>query len=454
MKVSRFSFLILTLFVFSVSATAQIQGSWKGKLSPTPAMALNIVFHIDSDADGSPVVTMDSPDQGVKAIPAKANHISIDSISISVPEAYVTYNGKLLGNRIIGTFTQGLVNLPLTLTRGSIEINRPQTPKAPFPYTEEEITFTNPTEDGVTLSGTLVIPDNATSKTPVVLMVTGSGLQNRDEELFSHKPFAVIADHLARHGIASLRYDDRGTAKSTGDNTAATTMNYAADAAAGIKWLQDSHRFKTIGLIGHSEGGLIGEILASGKINLPKPDFIIAIGGPTTRGDKLLIFQSEQALKQSGITDTTISAYSSSLGRMYERLQTQSPEDVALDIDEITSCLPDDETGRHLKDNIKSIITSMSPWILEFIRIEAADYIKGITCPALFVFGDLDLQVPPSLNTPIFDNLPSNFKTKTFAGLNHLMQHASTGQVNEYPRIEETFAPEVLETITSFIKNL
>ncbi len=238
----------------SITTKAQsgdAKGEWSGKLNVF-GQKLTLVFHLDDEN-----CTIDSPDQGIKRIPAKLERTEI-GIKVSVSSINASYEGTKMGESITGIFKQHGQSFPLTLKPGSMKRNRPQTPVAPFPYQTQEVSFNN--GDAV-LKGTLVLPQNHTEKTPVLLMVTGSGLQNRDEEVFEHKPFAVIADALARQGIATLRYDDRGFGESTGDLVNVTTEVLKNDALAGVELLRK--QFKHVGILGHSEGGTIGLMLAA-----------------------------------------------------------------------------------------------------------------------------------------------------------------------------------------------
>jgi hypothetical protein len=265
-------FALLTLVALTgkaqVQPTTALQGSWSGKLN-VGAMSLTIVLHLDQ-ADGYVLVTMDSPDQGAKGIGAHKEFLSDDSLAIKVEQIGMTYRAKLKNEKLEGTFSQNGMSLPLVLTRGDVaEPKRPQMPAQPYPYETEEVTFRNET-DGATLAGTLTWPvnyDKSSKKKPVVvLFVSGSGMQNRDEELFNHKPFLVIADYLARQGIASLRYDDRATGASQGGEVKnATSEDFVRDAEAGLEYLRSRKAFAKAGIIGHSEAASLPSCLARRK---------------------------------------------------------------------------------------------------------------------------------------------------------------------------------------------
>ena len=402
-------FLCFLCSWLGVSAQHAMDGVWTGKLNVGP-QTLTIVLHVAHETSGNVVCSLDSPDQGAMNIPVKSDYCSADSISISLAQLALSYQGKLKGNEIVGTFTQGMA-FPLTLKRGEETLKRPQNPMEPFPYKTEEVTFTNAT-DKATLVGTLSYPtDYKKGKTPVVLMVTGSGQENRDEEIFGHKPFLVIADYLARHGVASLRYDDRGFGKSTGgDVKHATTADFARDAASGIKFLRTLKCFSKVGVLGHSEGGSIAFMLgAKGKV-----DFVISMAGIGVRGDTALTAQANRLLELSG---------------QPMRLST-------------------------LQYRVNAYMKK-SPWLNFFMDYDPSDDITKTLCPVMAINGERDVQVISSLNLigikgHLTEN-PKNF-VKEYPALNHLFQHCTTGNVSEYRMIEETISPEVLEDIVRFIK--
>ena len=394
---------------FGVSAQHTMDGVWTGKLNVGP-QTLTLVLHVAHEASGNAVCSLDSPDQGAINIPVKSDYCSADSISVSLEQLGLSYQGRLKGDEIVGTFTQGLA-FPLTLKRGEEKLKRPQNPMEPFPYKTEEVTFTNVT-DKATLVGTLSYPtDYKKGKTPVVLMVTGSGQENRDEEIFGHKPFLVIADYLARHGVASLRYDDRGFGKSTGgDVKHATTADFARDAASGIEFLRTLKCFSKVGVLGHSEGGSIAFMLgAKGKV-----DFVISMAGIGVRGDTALTAQANRLLELSG---------------QPMRLST-------------------------LQYRVNAYMKK-SPWLNFFMNYDPSGDILKALCPVMAINGERDVQVISSLNligikAHLTEN-PKNF-VKEYPALNHLFQHCATGNVSEYRMIEETISPEGLEDIVRFIK--
>jgi len=390
-------------------AQKPIEGDWMGKLNLGP-QSLTIVLHVNCDAQGKAECTLDSPDQGAKGIAVETDYCSSDSISVSLASLALSFQGKLKGDEIVGTFTQGQ-SFPLVLKRGEEKLNRPQNPVAPYPYKTEEVAFKN-VADGATLVGTLSYPIGyKKGQTPVVLMVTGSGQENRDEEVFDHKPFLVIADYLARHGVATLRYDDRGFGKSTGGDVGhATTLDFMRDAASGVDFLRTSKQFGKVGILGHSEGGSIAFMLgAKGKV-----DFVISMAGVGVKGDTALTAQANKILELTGQS----MRYSTHQYRM-------------------------------------NAIIKRSPWLNFFIDYDPSADISKTLCPVMAINGSRDIQVISSLNLAgIKAHLKPNPKNiiKEYPSLNHLFQHCKTGNVSEYRMIEETISPEVLEDIVRFVK--
>ena len=380
-----------------------------GKLNLGP-QSLTIVLHVNCDAQGKAECMLDSPDQGAKGIAVETDYCSSDSVSVSLASLALSFQGKLKGDEIVGTFTQGQ-SFPLILKRGEEKLNRLQNPVAPYPYKTEEVAFKN-VADGATLVGILSYPVGyKKGKTPVVLMVTGSGQENRDEEIFDHKPFLVIADYLARHGVATLRYDDRGFGKSTGgDVEHATTLDFMRDAASGVDFLRTSKQFGKVGILGHSEGGSIAFMLgAKGKV-----DFIISMAGIGVKGDTALTAQANKILELTG-QSMRFSTHQYRMNAIIER----------------------------------------SPWLNFFIDYDPSGDISKTLCPVMAINGSRDVQVIPSLNLMgIKAHLKPNSKNiiKEYPSLNHLFQHCKTGNVLEYRMIEETISPEVLEDIVRFIK--
>ena len=425
--------LISTIILLYAISNANAQtGTWSGKLD-IQGTKLSLVFNLDSDKP-----TMDSPDQGVKGLAAQVERGLEGKIIIKVPSLAIRYEGLWQENKIVGTFNQMNVSLPLTLTPGEDKPNRPQTPVGPFPYATEEVSFTN---GDYTLSGTLTLPEGYSRKTPVLLMVTGSGQQNRDEELFDHKPFAVIADALARAGIATLRYDDRGLGDSSAKPMEWTTEDFKSDALTGLELLR--RRFDKVGVLGHSEGGTIAMIIAAEN----KADFIVSLAGMAISGAETLLWQNRVTLKGLGFTDEQVDSYCKMLETAF---------DVRINGGRMPN--PDDyNIPESLMQNYWAVVAQIQmPYMIHFLSLDARSILGNVTCPVLALNGSKDNQVDYESNlNAIRNGLSTNSKNyiETIEGVNHLFQHCKTGQVPEYRNIEETFAPEVLKIIVKWMSD-
>ena len=420
------------IFLYAISNANAQTGTWSGKLD-IQGTKLSLVFNLDGDKP-----TMDSPDQGVKGVAAQVDRDLEGKIIIKVPSLAINYEGLWQENKIVGTFNQMNVSLPLILTPGEDKPNRPQTPVGPFPYTTEEVSFAN---GDYILSGTLTLPEGYSRKTPVLIMITGSGQQNRDEELFDHKPFAVIADALARAGIATLRYDDRGFGDSSAKPMEWTTEDFKSDALAGLELLRK--RFNKVGVLGHSEGGTIAMMIAAEN----KADFIVSLAGMAISGAETLLWQNRVALKGLGFTDEQVEPYCKMLETaFYVRVnggRMPNPDDY--------------NVPESLMQNYWAVVAQIQmPYMIHFLSLDARSILGNVTCPVLALNGSKDNQVDYESNlNAIRNGLPTNSKNciETIDGVNHLFQHCKTGQVPEYRTIEETFAPEVLEIIVKWMSD-
>ena len=426
-------FSLISLFSIGIKAQdSGLKGAWTGKLN-VYGNELTLVFHFNGED-----CTLDSPDQGVKGVPAKLER-TVTGIKVAVPSINASYEGVNMGESIMGTFKQHGQSFPLTIKPGLLKRNRPQTPAMPYPYQTQEVSFNN--GDAI-LKGTLVIPENASRQTPVMLMVTGSGLQNRDEEIFEHKPFAVIADALARAGIATLRYDDRGFGESTGDVVNCTTEDLKNDAFAGVQLLRS--RFDKVGVIGHSEGGTIALMLAAEK----KVDFIVSLAGMAVSGKETLLWQNRLALAAANIPSETIDLYCKALDEVFDA--------------SISGIAMPSTTQYNLPTSLAqnlAVVTKQlqTPYMKQFLTLDSRPLLGNITCPVLALNGSKDTQVEPESNLgALRSGLQKNAKNKLEAieGVNHLFQHCKTGMATEYGNIEETIAPEVLEKMVYWLSNL
>lgn len=426
-------FSLISLFSIGIKAQdSGLKGAWTGKLNVF-GNELTLVFHFNGED-----CTLDSPDQGVKGVPAKLER-TVTGIKVAVPSINASYEGVNMGESIMGTFKQYGQSFPLTIKPGLLKRNRPQTPAMPYPYQTQEVSFNN---GNAILKGTLVIPKNASRQTPVLLMVTGSGLQNRDEEIFEHKPFAVIADALARAGIATLRYDDRGFGESTGDVVNCTTEDLKNDAFAGVQLLRS--RFDKVGVIGHSEGGTIALMLTAEK----KVDFIVSLAGMAVSGKETLLWQNRLALAAANIPSETIDLYCKALDEVFDACISGTAMPSTTQYNLPTS----------LAQNLAVVTKQLqTPYMKQFLTLDSRPLLGNITCPVLALNGSKDTQVDSESNLDALrSGLQKNAKNKLEAieGVNHLFQHCKTGMATEYGNIEETIAPEVLEKMVCWLSNL
>lgn len=423
-----FTSIVLTMLAFTANAQ---EGAWNGELD-VMGSKLPLVFNFSPNG-----CTMDSPSQNAKGIPAEKTVTDDGTIKVTVGMIGATFEGKMADGEIKGTFTQNGYPLPLTLKAGKLAVKRPQTPVPPFPYKEESVSFTNA---GYTFNGTLTLPENYTKDTPVVLMVTGSGQQNRDEELFEHKPFAVIADALARQGIASLRYDDRGWGDASVKFMNFTTDDFRQDAAAALPLLRK--RFNKVGILGHSEGGTIALILAAEG----KADFIVSLAGMAISGKETLVMQNRQAMSAIGLPKETVDIYCNSISKALDEIASGKKAS-EINIDGMPEALK--------PITIKALQQADTPYIRHFLNIDVSKLLSKIKCPVLTLNGTKDTQVDCTANATQLEKGLTNCKhtIKKVDGVNHLFQHCTTGNVVEYQQIEETITPKVLQTITGWINS-
>lgn len=422
----------LTSVVFAMmafAANAQ-EGSWNGELN-VMGNKVPLVFNFSTNG-----CTIDSPSQGVNGIQAEKTVKDDGTISVKVGMIGATFEGKMTDGEIKGTYVQNGFPLPLTLKPGKLVVKRPQTPVPPFPYKEESVSFTNAQ---YTFNGTLTLPENYTKNTPVVLMVTGSGQQDRDEELFSHKPFAVIADALARQGIASLRYDDRGWGDNSVNFADFTTDDFRQDAAAALPLLRK--RFNKVGILGHSEGGTIAMMLAAEG----KADFIVSLAGMVISGKETLIMQNHQAMTAIGLPKEMVDSYCNGISKALDEIAS-GKKATEININDVPVALK--------PITIKALQQADTPYIRHFLTVDVGKLLPKIKCPVLALNGTKDTQVDCDANTTRIEKGLANCKhsIKKIDGVNHLFQHCNTGIVTEYQQIEETISPEVLQEVAKWIK--
>ncbi len=460
---------ILIALIFASQLFGQqtdLSGIWTGKLELPNTIKLSLVFNIAKDSAGNYLSTLDSPDQGAKGIPTGSTIVNGDSITIQIPVIKGWYVGKIYYDemKIDGKWNQGGMSLDLLVKKVDKveEVKRPQEPKEPFPYKSEDVKFENKI-DSLTLAGTLTLPETG-NNFPAVVMITGSGGQNRNEEIFGHKPFLVIADYLTRNGIAVLRFDDRGIAQSSGNYSTATTEDFVKDVLVAVEYLKTRKEIdhSKIGLIGHSEGGMIAPMAAVRSSDI---DFIVLMAGTGIPGDSILILQTELIQKLAGMSDMEIQKSLKEQREIYSMI-LNSKDDVTLEkqlrnkFNSDYSAMTEEEKSKlgdpevYLNTQIKTIT---SPWFKYFLRFNPVPVLEKVKCPVLAINGQNDLQVPPKQNLTAIESAlkkggNKNYETKMLPGLNHLFQTSSTGAVSEYGTIEETVSPIALETMLNWIK--
>ena len=456
---------------FHRSATVPVDRpveSWTGTMTAL-FQKLQMRVRIYRDESGTETVFFDSVSQkqgGFKA----TRTIDGSEWTIDVTALGAGFKGTINSDKteIVGTWSQSGLGFDLTLVPEKVievdvvpAIRRPQTPKAPFPYVVEDIKFENKV-DGIELAGTLTIP-KTNKPCPAVVMISGSGPQDRDESILEHKPFWVIADHLSRNGVAVLRFDDRETAESKGDFSKATSEDFANDAEAAFNYLAKDARIsgRHIGLIGHSEGGLIAPIVAARRSDVA---FIVLLAGPGVNGQEILLSQGRLVLEAEGINDkTALTTQRETQLAMFEAI-LKSPADSNVEsltnaaIKQLMDSLPEELRNEEtLRPSIAAGIAQLNtPWFRNFLTFDPASVLQKVKCPVLALNGQKDVQVDPALNLPAIEAAlvkggNSQYRTMEFPSLNHLFQTCKTGGVSEYQTIEETISPVVLKTMTEWI---
>jgi pimeloyl-ACP methyl ester carboxylesterase len=435
-----------------------VEGLWQGAVE-THGMRLRFQLHISHDTEGSLIAALDSLDQGVTGLPA--NHVTLKDpiFHFEIPSVAGVYEGTLnpAKNAIAGKWSQTSAdNLPLDFNRSdqTLELRRPQTPARPFPYVEEEVTFGGGTQ-GNLLAGTLTLPKGE-GPFPAVLLIAGSGPQDRDESLANHRPFLLMADALTRKGIAVLRYDKRGVGKSTGNPDTATTMDLAADAQAALAFLKSRKEIdgSRIGLIGHSEGAIIAPYIVGRSKEVR---WLVLLAAPATTGEKTLLNQSELIGRAGGLSDEQLEA---SLGfdQAAYALVRKEKDPNAL-AEKLVALVKESGLDAALPPAALETQLRMlaSPWFRFFLDYDPLPNLKAVNCPVLALYGQKDLQVAPKANLPLLqkalhDSMNTQAETRELPELNHLFQHAYTGTPAEYAAIEETFSPEALALIVDWVK--
>ena len=459
----KFTLVLILMTAVSTMFGQDIIGQWNGLLS-VRGTQLRIAFNISKSEKGY-TSTMDSPDQKAFGILVTTTSFEGNVLKIEMPNLGVQYEGEFnQADTIVGNFKQSGMSFPLNLTKAIPEKEkfvRPQEPVKPYPYYSEDVVFENK-KDAFELAGTLTLP-NQTGSFPAVILITGSGPQNRDEELMGHKPFLVWADYLTRNGIAVLRFDDRGTASSKGNFKTATSMDFKSDVEAALLYLQSRKEInkKQIGLIGHSEGGIIAPMVAAGSKDI---SFIVLLAGTGIPGGQLLLLQQELIGRAAGISETELQKTKKINEGAFD-LVTKSTNSETLITDltnyikqtlkaDTATKIPAGMTEDQYVDMMIKQVTS--PWMLYFIKHDPAITLEKVKCPVLAINGEKDLQVPPEVNlaaikTALEKGGNKKVTTKELPGLNHLFQECKTGSPDEYSKIEQTISPAALDEVTKWI---
>ncbi|NOT34849.1 MAG: alpha/beta fold hydrolase [Candidatus Eisenbacteria bacterium] len=439
---------------------ASLAGAWNGRLSA----ALRLVLHFERGAAGEWVAKLDSPDQGAIGLPLEVVLATPDSVRVVLTQAAAWFEGRLdrASGRLVGTWNQGGERAELTLEHGEIaRASRPQHPVPPFPYASDSITFRN-SRAGLTLAGTLTRPRDRAPHAAVVL-VSGSGQQSRDEEVFEHKPFLVIADRLTRAGFAVLRYDDRGVGGSGGNPALATGIDNASDVEAAVRYLRSRPEVdaRRIAIVGHSEGGILAPWVAARDSQIAA---LVLLAGTGVPGDSVLATQTEALMRSAGLAREEIARRMAPNRAIHREIKSgASPESVfvraertlrvfarTLSAAELQAVGGEERFARDAAEQ------SRLPWLRWFIAHDPAVDLRRVRCPVLALNGELDLQVDASINLPAIEAAlrAGGNRDVTMArmpGLNHLFQTATSGAMSEYSTIEETLAPAVLDRMTAWL---
>lgn len=475
-------FISLALLLSISTFSQNIIGTWEGA-AQIQGTELPIIFHISKDNTGKHSATFDSPKQKAFNIACSDVIIKDDSVIIMMKIINGKYAGKLSNDnlQITGNMHQGGGILPVTLIKtGNLatinHLNRPQTPKPPYPYKSEDVEYDNADRSvhfGATFTVPLPDPNVDYFRAPIyptVILITGSGKQDRDVTLFEHKPFAVIADYLTRQGIAVLRVDDRDMGKTTGDFSKSTSADFASDVEAGIDYLKTRTDVdvNTIGLIGHSEGGILAPMVASKRKDVR---FIVLLAGPGIKILEMMEQQSADVMISEGSSKTDVDLYrplyknivtaiinandSTDAGKkaiaVFKKWQTNTP---AATVKNTTGVTEEKDIAAFINAFVKQL---RSPWLQYFLKLDPANYLTKLNCPVLALNGEKDIQVAAKPNlagikTALEKNKNKNFKTMELPGLNHLFQHCKTCTVEEYGELEESFDTETLKIISDWIK--
>ncbi|RAK64180.1 alpha/beta hydrolase family protein [Hymenobacter edaphi] len=433
-----------------------LTGDWQGSLSAA-GTDIPLVVHLQQQPDGRYTGTLDSPKQQAYGLPIASITVRADSVvmRLTAPAAVLAGRVSTDGQQISATWQQGGRSAPLTLRRqgtaGSAApaVRRPQEPKAPFPYRAEDVTFAN-AGSGIRLAGTITVPPG-NGPFPAVVLVTGSGPQDRDETIFGHRPFRVLADYLTRRGFVVLRYDDRGVGQSTGDRASYTAADGVTDAQAALAWLRQRPDVQAgkVGLIGHSEGALIG-LLAATQAN--PPAFLVSLAGPALRGVEMMVRQNEDLGRAAGLPAEQLAANKTLNQQIYLTI-LQTPDNQQAQA-QVTKLLT--EIGMNAAQARQQAAGLTTAWYRQLLAFNPEPLLPRVKCPVLALGGSKDLQVAAGPNLAAWEKGVRaggnpDVTAQELPGLNHLFQTAATGLTDEYGRLEETFAPSALAVIGDWL---
>lgn len=438
---------MIAVAALQTAAAPQLAGQWDGVLS-VGGQSLRIVLRVDPT--GAAVV--DSPDQGASGLPAVGPTLDGGVVRFSVPSVRGAFEGALSadGRTITGALTQGATAMPVVLTRTAETASvagpsRPQTPVAPFPYRAEDVTFPN-APAGISLAGTLTLPPGD-GLFPAAILITGSGAQDRDETVFDHKPFLIWADALTRRGVAVLRYDDRGVGGSGGGTPEDTTADFATDAAAAMAYLRTRPEIdaRRIGLIGHSEGGVIAPLVAQ---NGGEPAWIVMLAGPSVSGGDILVEQQRRLATAAGLSSAQVENGNARQRALMDVIARNKDDAPAVERETVALLTAEGMAEAQAKEAVRPLVSAWYRW---FVAHDPAPDLAAVHVPLLAVYGGKDLQVPADQNAPVLARVLPPAEIVVLPNLNHLMQTAGTGAPSEYGTIEETVAPEALKTVVDWV---
>ena len=454
MKSLRSLVLTIAFASMAMSVNAQIVGYWKGKID-LGIQKLEMAFSISSTGDGYSS-TLDVPAQGAFDVPVEETSFHEGQLMLTMKAMDATYSGVMKDTVIQGEFKQHGMSFPLELTKavkqGPASHMRPQDPQPPYGYRVAEVKFVNEKE-GNTLTGTLTVPEGE-GPFPAMVLVSGSGQQNRDEELMNHRPFWVIADYMTRHGIAVLRYDDRGIGGSDGEVMMATSMDFSYDAEAAFDFLRKQKNIdaSNVGILGHSEGGIINFMVSARR---PEVAFLVSLAGTAVNGVEVLKAQQAAILRAQGMPEEAIQFNGNASAQMYSVIEASNSRA------EADSLLRQLVKGWGYNEELteQTVAQLTSAWMYYFLKYDPKDAIVKTQCPALLLNGTKDLQVLVEQNFPAYEKIieehgKTNLTLQEYPGLNHLFQHCETGSPSEYAEIDETISPEVLERVADFVNNV